>query len=122
VLVLLIVPALVAAQHDVARQIAAMRRALRAPAWGLQIGLVALWGLVLGWGALTLGFAAVQGALYAPLVQVVPMLKAMSPMPAAFMLFAIGAGIIALGGYIVGAVAMLARGRRTRHEQEVARS
>jgi len=109
VLVLLVVPALVAAQHDVARQIAAMRRALRAPVRGLQFGLAVLWMLVLGWGALTLGYAAVEGALFEPLTRALPALADSTPMLAAFMLFAAGAGIVALGGYLIGAMAMSVR-------------
>lgn len=108
-LVLLVVPALVAAQHDIARQVAAMRRGLRAPARGLQLGLTALWGLVLGWGALTLGYSALEGVLYAPLASASPMLANLSAMLAAFLLFAGGAAVIALVGYGIGAVAMAFR-------------
>ena len=49
-LVLLVVPALVAAQHDIGRQIRAMRRAMRARAGGLRLGILALWVLVVLWG------------------------------------------------------------------------
>lgn len=108
-LVLLVVPALVAAQHDIARQVAAMRRGLRAPARGLQIGLTVLWMLILGWGALTLGYAAVEGSLYAPLASALPMLGNFSAMLAAFLLFVGGAAVTALLGYGVGAVAMALR-------------
>ncbi len=111
-LVLLVVPALVAAQHDIARQIAAMRRGLRAPARGLQLGLVMLWALVLGWGALTLGYGAVTGALWPPLAAAIPALADMSAMVAGRALAA-GAAVIALGGYVLGAAAMALRGRRT---------
>jgi multidrug efflux pump subunit AcrB len=112
ILVLLVVPALVAAQHDIARQIAAMRRGLRARARGLQLGLVGLWAAVLGWGALTLGFAALQGRVHASLVQALPVLEEASAMPAAFMLFAVGAAVIAAIGYIFGVITLWAQGRR----------
>ncbi|MEQ6201748.1 efflux RND transporter permease subunit [Sulfitobacter sp. HNIBRBA2951] len=108
-LVLLVVPALVAAQHDVARQIAAMRRGLRAPARGLQLGLVALWALILAWGAVTLGYAAWHGALPAAITDVVPQVSEMPVMSAAFLLFAFGAGVAALSGYLAGAVAFAVR-------------
>lgn len=111
-LVLLVVPALVAAQHDIGRQITAMRRALRSPARGLQMGLVALWALMLGWGAATIGFAAVQGALYAPLAHAFPMVGNMSIMAAGFFLFISGAAVLALLGYVLGAITMLLRNRR----------
>jgi multidrug efflux pump subunit AcrB len=112
VLVLLVVPALLAAQHDVARQIAAMRRGLRAPARGLQVGLVTLWALVLVWGGVTIGYAAVRGALYPLLTQLLPSLAQMSPMVAGFALFVAGAAAAALSGYLCGACLMLWRGGR----------
>ncbi|KIN73770.1 efflux RND transporter permease subunit [Sulfitobacter guttiformis] len=109
VLVLLIVPALMAAQHDVARQVLAMRRGLRSRARGLQLGLVGLWAAVLGWGALTIGWAAVTGAFHPLIDGILPALSGRPVMPAAFLLFVIGVGGIALLGYIVGGVAMLLR-------------
>ncbi len=112
ILVLLVVPALVAVQHDIARQIEAMRRGLRAPVRGLQVGLLALWAMILGWGALTLGFAALNGALHPALFQAAPRFGDMSAMPAAFVMFAAGAAFIAICGYIIGALAMLVRRKR----------
>ena len=112
VLVLLVVPALIAAQHDVGRQIAAMRRGMRAPVRGLQLGLVALWALVLAWGAITLGYAAISGTLYVPLTGVFPMLGGMSAMASGFMLFVVGAAVLALLGYIAGIIALGAHQRK----------
>jgi hypothetical protein len=112
-LVLLVVPALVAAQHDIGRQIVAMRRGLRAPARGLQLGLMLLWGLVLGWGTLTLGYGAVQGVVFAPLAAAVPALGEVSVMLGSFLMFALGAGALGLVGYLIGALAMGLRKRRT---------
>lgn len=113
VLVLLVVPALVAAQHDVARQVAAMRRGLRARARGLQLGLMALWLVILGWGTATMGVAVWSGTLYPPLSQTlsqfVPAVAGMSVMPAAFLLFVGGAGVLALAGYVIGATALALR-------------
>jgi len=111
VLVLLVVPALVAAQHDIARQVAAMRRGLRAPAKGLRWGLLALWAGVLAWGAVTLGSAALTGSLSSPLAAV-PALAALPAMAAGFALFVAGAALLALVGYMIGAVALLVQGRR----------
>ena len=112
VLVLLVVPALMAAQHDVARQIKAMRRAMRTRARGLQAGLWALWAVMLGWGGITLGFTAIQGALFTPLTATFPRLVVAAPMPAAFLLFVSGAAVLALCGYLLGAGAMLIRAKR----------
>ncbi len=111
-LVLLVVPALIAAQHDVARQVKAMRRGLRAPARGLRLGLLWLWVLLLGWGAVTLGHAVVQGALWPPLAAALPVLGGISAMGAAMLLFIAGAAILAAVGYVIGALA-LTLGRRT---------
>ncbi|KEJ88766.1 efflux RND transporter permease subunit [Sulfitobacter donghicola] len=111
ILVLLVVPALVAAQHDIGRQIAAMRRGLRAPARGLQAGLFALWAALLLWGGVTMGYAIVQGQLYAPLGQVFPDLLLLSAVVGGLALFIAGAAIIALFGYIVGALTFTLRSR-----------
>jgi multidrug efflux pump subunit AcrB len=112
VLVLLVVPALMAAQHDVARQVGAMRRGLQAPALGLRLGLFVLWAAVLCWGAVTLGHAALEGSLYAPIGAALPALAAMPAMAAAFGLFAAGAAVLALAGYVIGAIALVVHGRR----------
>ncbi len=100
-LVLLVVPALIAAQHDIARQVQAMRRGLRSRARGLRFGLMALWAGMIGWAALTLGWAGWQGALHPLLVTLLP---GMSPLPAALLLFIGGAAVLSIGGYLVGAI------------------
>ena len=110
VLVLLVVPALVAAQHDVARQVAAMRRGARAPLRSLRFGLAALWALVLVWGGLTLGWAAWQGGPHPVVMGLVPF--GMSGMQGALMLFIAGAAVVSLIGYVVGALTFALRGRR----------
>ncbi len=99
VLVLLVVPALVAAQHDVSRQITAMRRGLRAPVTALRLWLVSLWVLLLGWGALTLGWAAWFGTLHPLAVRALPMLDSMPPVTAGLLLFVFGAAGVAVMGY-----------------------
>jgi len=110
-LVLLVVPAFIAAQHDIARQIRAMRRGVRSRARGLQAGLIGMWAVLAVWGALTLGWAGINGVLYPPLAAMVPAMAAMAPLTAALILFIAGAGLLALSGYIVGAI-MLQVGRR----------
>ena len=109
VLVLLVVPALVAAQHDIARQIAAMRRGLRAPVGALRFGLLALWAAVLAWGGLTLGWTVWQGALHPLLADAAPMLQNLAPTSAALGLFAAGSAVLALLGYMIGALSFAFR-------------
>tara|TARA_R110002049_G_scaffold29972_2_gene102030 strand:+ start:114768 stop:118169 length:3402 start_codon:yes stop_codon:yes gene_type:complete len=99
-LVLLVVPALVAMQNDVARQMAALRRGLRAPVAALRWGLLLLGALVLGWGAMTLGWLWWFGALH-------PVLAAAWPgagVSAGLALFLSGAAGLAFLGYTVGAI------------------
>ncbi|MFY0646942.1 efflux RND transporter permease subunit [Sulfitobacter geojensis] len=107
-LVLLVVPALVAAQHDVARQVAALRRGMRAPVSALRFGLAALWALILAWGAVTIGWAAWFGVLHPVVAKGVPVVQNMSPMSAGFLLFVAGAGAVALIGYLVAGIAFVA--------------
>ena len=103
-LVLLVVPAMVAVQHDVARQITAMRRGLVSPAASVRWGFSVLWVLVLGWFALTLGYAIAQGALFAPVVAALPNLADTAPMPTALILFC--SGVLGLGAvaYVLSTV------------------
>jgi multidrug efflux pump subunit AcrB len=111
-LVLLVVPALIAAQHDISRQVRAMRRGLAARAPGLRLGLMALWAVMIGWAALTLGWAGWQGNLHPVLLSLAPGLAAMSPLTAALILFIGGAAVLSLGGYVVGAIVFAASQRK----------
>jgi len=111
-LVLLVVPALVAAQQDVAMQVTAMRRGLRAPLRSLRLGMIALWLLVLAWGGLTLGWAVWQGSVQPAVAGLVPF--AMGGIQGALLLFVIGAGVIALAGYVTGALYFTLSGRRAK--------
>ena len=97
VLVLLIVPALVAMQHDVARQIAAMRRAVTSPVGGVRRGFIALWGIVGCWAGATLGWSIWSGKLIAPLAGLVPQAENILGLALGF--FVLGAAVVALGGY-----------------------
>ncbi|MEP1586912.1 MAG: efflux RND transporter permease subunit [Tateyamaria sp.] len=94
-LVLLVVPALVAVQHDFARQIKAMRRGLASPAASVRWGFMVMWVLVLGWFTATLGHTMWFGNLPQELIAVVPQVSEMAAMPAALGLF--GAGVLAFG-------------------------
>jgi multidrug efflux pump subunit AcrB len=105
-LVLLVVPALVAAQHDVARQITAMRRGMRAPVTAMRLGIAGLWAAIIGWGGATLGWAAWYGSLHPAMGALLPMLDQLSPMMAALLVFILGAAAVALSGYILAALVM----------------
>ena len=109
VLVLVVVPALMAMQQDIARHISAMQRALRAPVAGLRWGMRALWAIVLIWGGLTLAPALLQGALPAPVVRLFP---AMAQWPAEIAgagIFLGGASAAALVFYGLGSAALRRR-------------
>lgn len=109
VLVLMLVPALLAIQNDIARQVQAARRALRSRrATGLR-RLTGVTGLTLiGWLAATLGVTVLTGALAQPLTAA-PMLAAMSPMTAALLAFIAGAALIVLLVYGIAALAVATR-------------
>ena len=94
-LVLLVVPALVAVQHDVARQIKAMRRGLVSPAASVRWGFLVMWTVVLGWFAATLGHVMWFGYLPDEIVAEVPEVAGWAAMPAALGLFS--AGVLAFG-------------------------
>jgi multidrug efflux pump subunit AcrB len=108
VIVLLVVPALLAMQHDVARLMASVRRAMRSLAKSGPVG-VATGAAMAGAAAVfaaTLGAAIVTGGLPAPLAPLAPE----AGLGAAFLLFLIGSGAVILA---VWAVAALVIGRRT---------
>ena len=83
-LVLIVVPALIAIQHDIGRQVTALRRSLVAPALRAVMRPLALGGLV--WMGATLGHVALTGALWPPLAVLAPGLAASAPMTAALAL------------------------------------
>ncbi|MEO0864235.1 MAG: hypothetical protein AAFY39_06545, partial [Pseudomonadota bacterium] len=94
------------AQHDVARQVRAMRRGLRAPAMTVRWGFSVLWALVLAWFAATMGHAIIVGTLPTAVTDALPMAADAPVMPLAFGLFAAGVMAVALVGYILAALAL----------------
>jgi hypothetical protein len=74
VLVLLVVPALLAMQQDLSRQLGALRRALRMRRGGRTVGFATLLAgvPVAALFALTLGWVILTGALPAPLMAYLP--------------------------------------------------
>lgn len=112
VLVLLVVPAIIAMQHDVGNLFRTMQKATRARrARGLQALVIALWVLVLGWGAATMGAYAVTGSLWAPIADLLPAQFAEMSMPRALVLFAAGSAILCFAGYVIGALGFVLRRR-----------
>jgi len=105
VLVLLIVPALVAIQHDLGKQMAALRKGLRFRGAGLRGVLVTAVMVMLGWLAATLGHTGVTGDLLPGL----PALGGLSPEVAALVLFLLGAVALPLAIYLGGGIVMLLR-------------
>ncbi|MEP4987818.1 MAG: efflux RND transporter permease subunit [Paracoccaceae bacterium] len=104
-LVLLVVPALVAMQQDVARQITAMRRAMHGRSASLRVALAVGWILSAGWLVFTLGWAIAIGTLPAPVLSLLPALQSWSPQSAGLVLFVAGAGVVALGTYLIALAA-----------------
>jgi Na+-translocating ferredoxin:NAD+ oxidoreductase RnfA subunit len=112
VLVLLVVPALVAVQHDVRRQIVSFRRALRGPARGFRLAVMGLAWLMAVWGGATLGWTLWQGTLPGPLQAVLPGFGSGAGLAGALLVFSAGAGGLALAGYISIALSLALRARR----------
>lgn len=115
VLVLLVVPALIAMQHDVGNMMRAMTKALRmrrAP--GLQSLAVVVAGLTALWGVATLGSVAILGAYWPPLATLLPPeLTAEPAMPPALVLFTAGTAVLCLLGYILAGLGFVVGRRRS---------
>jgi len=107
VLVLLIVPALLAMQLDVRRQVTSLSRALSLPkgaGWVSLLAGMAVLGTV-AWFAATLGSVIYQDVLPAVMITVLPASVAdLSPLLLAFGLFIAGAAALAIAIYLMGIV------------------
>jgi multidrug efflux pump subunit AcrB len=108
-LVLLVVPALVAIQYDVTRQMQALRRAPRAK--GLRAGVALCAAVIAAWLVATFGWVLLNGEIHPLLAQVGLSAESFNSAFPALLLFLIGAWLISFGGYLVGVVWMLLRGR-----------
>ena len=104
VLVLIVVPALMAIQHDIGRQMQAMRRAMRSKAWGLRSGLAFGWAIIAGWAAATLGSVILNGDVWPPLRDAYPALPSTVGLSTALALFIAGVALLSLVGYVLGAL------------------
>jgi len=99
-LVLLVIPALVAIQHDVARYVAAFKRGIKFRGMAIRVWLALAFAVMLAWLGVTLGYTAWFGQLpevlaQGPVAQVAPNFAALG-------LFLVGAGALALVFYILG--------------------
>ncbi|MGP6087228.1 efflux RND transporter permease subunit [Antarctobacter jejuensis] len=116
VLVLLVVPSLVAIQHDIGGQIAALKRGLRFRGRGPRWVLIAASTAMLGGLAMTLGYTALTGDLLPVLAQALPAFAGLSPAFAALLLFLMLAFVLPLAVFVVSAVTLaLRRPVRPRH-------
>ena len=107
ILVLLVVPSLVAVQHDVAKYTASMRRGVRMRPKGVRAGMLGLWGVLAAWAGYTMGFAAFAGNLPGPLANILADVGNPTPARDALVLFIAGAAILILAVYVVVAIGLL---------------
>jgi predicted RND superfamily exporter protein len=110
VLVLLVVPALLAVQHDIHAHVASTRRAMSAPrrVGGAGVATVVLAGLTAVWFAATLGSQIVTGSVIGPIADVLP--DGGAGTGVAFGLFA--AGALVLLAVVWSVAALTERSRR----------
>lgn len=111
-LVLLIVPALIAVQQDIARPFAALRRSLRPGAKQLRWLVLAAGAAQAAWFALAMVWPLLQGALHPALAAAAPPLAAMPLMRGALLAFLAGAVLIALLFHILAALVYALRSRQ----------
>lgn len=96
VLVLLLVPSLIAIQHDITRRTGALRRALAAPVASVRLAVAGALAVVVAWLVATMGLTWATGHLPQPFTEALPMLAGASPMMAALGLYLAGALLIVL--------------------------
>ena len=110
VLVLLVVPALIAIQRDVARPFAALRRIFRAPR-PIASAMVVTCAIVGAWLAVTIGVTTLTGGLPDALAEAMPRLANARPLSAALILFVAGTALIT---FTVNIVASIVAGRQAK--------
>ncbi|WP_417604328.1 efflux RND transporter permease subunit [Primorskyibacter flagellatus] len=103
-LVLLVVPSLIAMQHDVSRQMAALKTALRFRRSDVRLGIGAALLAVLCWLVATLGYVVLTGALLPVFLAALPMLAGVAPLTTALALFVAGSAALVLSIYVLSVV------------------
>ncbi|MGR3713468.1 MAG: efflux RND transporter permease subunit [Shimia sp.] len=109
VLVLIVVPALMAMQADVGRQVAAVRRGARAR--GLRPIVTVAGAGIAGWLLVTLGWVVTTGGVLPALVAAVPAFGAVTSPFAALGIFIFGAFAVTLLAFAIGALGIVLRRR-----------
>jgi multidrug efflux pump subunit AcrB len=112
-LVLLVVPALVAIQRDMARPVTALRRALRGGTNPLRWLVLGTGVAQLGWLGVSLGWAMATGALHPALRTVLPGLAGFEPLRAGLFLALGGIAVLSLLAYLISALVFGLRRHRT---------
>ncbi len=108
-LVLLVVPSLVAIQHDVGRLIQTALRSLRFRSAPLRWSMNLILSAILIWLGATMGYVVATGQVWPVLA--LPVLSGLSPLMAAFATFIGGVAAGLFGLYVVMALAVLIRRR-----------
>jgi multidrug efflux pump subunit AcrB len=111
-LVLLVVPALIAIQQDIARPFAALRHGLQRRAGRLRWLVLAAGGAQALWFALAMLWPVLQGAMHPVLASAAPVFAAMPLMRGALLMFLAGAVLIAAAAYILAALGYLLSARQ----------
>lgn len=111
-LVLLVVPALVAIQRDMARPVTALRRALRGGANPLRWLVIGSGVAQVLWLGGSLGWVMATGALHPALAAALPGLGGMEPVRAGLLLALAGIAVLSLLAYLGAALAYGLRRRR----------
>jgi multidrug efflux pump subunit AcrB len=109
VLVLLVVPALIAVQNDVARPMTALRRALTSPNRPLRALVICAAGLVGLWLAYSVGWVLITGGLHPGVLSLLPTLAGLSAFQAGLVVFLPGAMVILLAIYLIALLSMRQR-------------
>lgn len=112
-LVLLVVPALVAIQRDMARPLTALRRALRAGANPLRWLVLGTATMQLGWLGISLGWAMANGTLHPVLRSAWPGLGAVEPLRAGVLMALAGIAALSLLAYLLSALVYGIRRQRS---------
>jgi len=114
-LVLVIVPALLAMQQDVGRQVRALKRALALPKRGRGVALPTTLGAIAAVAifAATIGSVIYQGRLPDQLSAIINQADDASSMPMALALFLGGVAVVLILVYLIGALAFAVRRRAT---------
>ena len=111
-LVLLVVPALIAAQQDIARQMTALRHGLKARA--TQVVILPLGAAILAWLIATVGWIIAYGGVHPIITELAPALASVTSVLAGLGLFMAGVLAAILIVYAVAAVALNLKRRQAR--------